>query len=252
MTQSSKETDYKPGYYGKKRLTAAAWVDANIEKLDLAPADKNQEKPSVPYSLCFSRQIGVGTLEIADLLSEIIDYRVIDRDILTYITKDSRLIQKILDTHEAQYPGLMNTSFSAFTREKPFITSDYAIQLVKTVIALAHMAPTIFVGRGTHLILPGSSILSVRLVSSKDYRVERLANILNIDKSEAETKLDLIDIEQHEFFKTVYQNREPSYEEFDMVINRDRINGRFAVAQIVACAFEKKFGLTSARHPPLR
>ncbi|WP_300457805.1 cytidylate kinase-like family protein [Desulfobacula sp.] len=248
MTQRSQKTDYKPGYYGKKRLSAAAWVDANIEKWDLAPANKQQEKEKIsfPYSICFSRQIGVGTLEIADLLSEIIKYRVIDRDILTYITKDSRLIQKILNCHEAQYPGQMNASFSAFTQKNPLITSDYAIQLVKTVIALAHMEPTIFVGRGTHLILPGSSILSVRLVSSKAYRVDRLANILNIETSEAETKLDLIDIEQHEFFKTVYQNKEPTYDEFDMVINRDRINGRFAVAKIVACALEKKFGLTTA------
>ncbi|MBU1344356.1 MAG: cytidylate kinase-like family protein [Proteobacteria bacterium] len=245
MNQNSQEKEYKPGYYGKKRPMAAAWADAHIKKWSKKQADRKQklEKPLVSHSICFSRKIGVGALEIADLVSENIGYRVVDREILEHMVQDTHLSQKIIEFYDERYPGKMSELFSMLINEKTFIKSDYVRQLVKTVTALANTEPTIFVGRGTHLILPRDTVLSVRLICSKDYRVDRLASLLNINKSEAQRKLHILDMEQHEFFKTVYQKKEASNDEFDLVINRDHIKGAFQAAQIVVCAFEQKFGI---------
>ncbi len=249
MNQLSQETNYKPGYYGKKRLTAAAWTDAHIKKWSKKNADKKQEmeKPSIPYSICFSRQIGVGALEIADILAEVIHYRVVDREILEHMAQDTNLAQKVIEFYDERYPGKMSELFSMLISEKTFIKSDYARQLVKTITALATAEPTIFVGRGTHLILPSNIILSIRLVGSNEYRIDRLASMMDIGKSEAETQLNTIDIEQRKFFKAVYNKKATSLDEFDMVINMDRIKGPFQAAQIVACAFEQKFGLKALK-----
>ncbi|SDU57319.1 cytidylate kinase-like family protein [Desulfobacula phenolica] len=249
MNQTFQDTIYRPGYYGKKRQSAENWLDETIKKWDnKGNADKKQdikEKSSAIHNICFSRQIGVGALEIADLLSGILHYRVIDREILECMTQDTRLTKKIIEFYDDLYPGKMAERFSMLIKEKPFLKNDYARQLMKAIIVLADTEPSIFVGRGTHLILPGNTVLSVRFVCSRDYRVDRLSNILNIGRSEAKTKLNIMDIEQHEFFKTVYHNKETGLDEFDLVINRDRINGSFHAARIVACAFEQKFGLTA-------
>jgi len=244
MNENSQEKSYKSGDYGKKRLGAAEWVDGYIKKWSKDQTDKKQAlaKLSVRPSICFSRQIGVGALEIADLLSEIIHFRVVDKEILEVMTKDANLSQKIIEFYDERYPGKTSELFSMLTSEKTFLKSDYARQLVKTVMALADMEPTIFVGRGTHLILPRHNILSVRFVCSKEYRVDRLANMLSISTPDAQTRLNIIDREQHEFFKTVYGKKETSVDEFDLVINRDYINGVYQAAQIVACAYEQKFG----------
>jgi cytidylate kinase len=244
MNQISEETSYKPGYYGKKRLSVAAWTDANIKEWNKNQADKKQDEktPATYHNICFSRQIGVGALEIADLLSEIIHYRVIDREILEHMAQDTNLTQKIIEFYDERYPGKMSELFSMLINEKTFIKSDYARQLVKTVTALANTEPTIFVGRGTHLILPRQTVLAVRFVCSKEYRVDRLAKMMDINPSKAEKQLKVIDNEQHQFFKTVYQKKEASVEEFDLVINRDHISGAAQAAQIVACAYEQKFG----------
>lgn len=244
MKKPHKIKGYKPGDYGKKRQTASAWADSHIKKWTQKQSDHRQEmeKPPTINSICFSRQIGVGALEIADLLSELIDYRVVDREIIEHMAKETNLTQKIIEFYDERYPGKMSELFSMLISERTFIKSDYARQLVKTVNALANTEPTIFVGRGTHLILPRKTVLSVRFICSREYRVNRLANMLNISKSEADTKLEVIDIEQHEFFKTVYRKKGTSPEEFDLIINRDHIKGAFQAAKIVACAFEQKFG----------
>ncbi|WP_300459280.1 cytidylate kinase-like family protein [Desulfobacula sp.] len=244
MNQTSEKTIYKPGYYGKKRLSASAWTDANIKKWSKDQADKQQEglPPMVYPSICFSRKIGVGALEIADLLADSLQYRVIDREILEHMAKETQLTQKIIEFYDERYPGKMSELFSMLTSQKTFIKSDYARQLVKTVTALANTEPTIFVGRGTHLILPRNTVLAVRLVCSKAYRVDRLAKMLKIGKSKAEKQLKTIDSEQHDFFKSVYNKKEALVDEFDLVINQDHFHGAFEAAQIVACAFEQKFG----------
>jgi cytidylate kinase len=243
MNQIPEKPEYKPGYYGKKRLSASEWVDGYFKKWSKEQSKKYSEKATLHPSICFSRQIGSGTLEIADLLAESIQYRVIDREILEHMAKETNITKKILELYDERYPGKMTELFSMLTSEKTFIKSDYARQLVKTVSALASTEPTIFVGRGAHLILPRDTILSVRLICSKKYRVERLADMMYISRSEAETQLNMIDIEQHEFFKNVFHIKEHSLDEFDLIINRDYISSAFQAAKIVECAFEQKFGI---------
>jgi len=69
-----------------------------------------------------------------------------------------------------------------------------------------------------------------------------LAKIFNVQKKEAESKLDQIDKEQKEFFKTVYGKKDASPYEFDIVINFDYISEPQWAAEIVLQAFKAKFG----------
>jgi cytidylate kinase len=245
METNSQTKIYQPGYYGKKRPAAAEWADMYIRKYSKEEMDKKQidKKADFLPAVCISRQIGVGALEIADLLSEIIHHRVIDREILEHMAKDTKLSQKMIEFYDERYPGRSSELFSMLISEKTFIKSDYGRQLIKTVTALACSEPTIFVGRGAHLILPRNTILSVRFICSRDFRVDRLARMMNIGKSEAERQLEVFDAEQHQFFKAVYQKKETTLDEFDLIINMDHIKGPYQAAVIVACAFEQKFGL---------
>ena len=185
----------------------------------------------------------MGALEIADCLSQIIEYRVVDREILELMAKDANLTEKAIAFFDERHPGKMSEFFSMLISEKTFITSDYARQLVKTVTALANIEPTIFVGRGTQYILPRNRVLSVRFICGKEYRVDRLANLMGLTQTEAEKQLNVLDNEQHKFFKTVYQKNGATLDEFDLVINRDHISGVSQAAKIVACAYGEKFGL---------
>jgi len=146
----NQKTGYKPGFYGKKRPSAAEWADRYIKKYAQDEADKKQvdKKPGVMPSVCFSRQIGVGALEIADLLAGMIHYRVIDREILEHMAKDANLSRKMIEFYDERYPGRASELFSMLISEKTFLKSDYARQLAKTVTTLAASEPTIFVGRG--------------------------------------------------------------------------------------------------------
>jgi len=126
--------------------------------------------------------------------------------------------------------------------EKSFISSDYNKDLFSVAYSIAGLTPSIFVGRGIHLLLPRERMLAVRFLSSREYRVKRLAGIMGVEEKEADHKLDYIDKEQRNFFKKTYGKKDASPYEFDLVINCDYIKKPEWAAEIVAKTFEKKFG----------
>jgi cytidylate kinase len=242
MKKTSSETVYPPGYYGRKMMNAADWAGTQVKKWEREQAERKKIKEfSLKYCICLSRGIGVGAMEVADCLSERTGYCVIDKEIMEHMAKDSSLTEKIISFFDERFPGKINELLVSLSVEKKFFKNDYIKQLAKTVTALAHTEPTIFVGRGTHLILPRHTILSVQLISSRKLRVQRLAKLLGVDENTAEGKIATLDEEHHEFFKEVYLREKISPDEFDLIINMDCFKSEYQVARTIACAFEQKF-----------
>ena len=240
---------YVPGEYKRPRPHAADLAEMYIKEWDTLLFKMKQGSPpkEILPTIYFSRKIGTGALEIADLLAEKIGYRVVDREVLDYIAKSADLKDKNASVIGACYPIKLNETVNRFSQEKSFIESDYMKHLFSGVLALASLGPTIFVGRGVHFILPRDRVLSVRFLSSKAYRAMHIAGALNVKEEEAEDTLDLIDQEQKEFFQKAYGKTTAPAEEFDLVINCDYISDPNDCAELVAQAFRFKFGNKDAR-----
>lgn len=243
MKKKSDTMEYNPGQYGKKRLTAAQWSNAHIRKwTDRQTSGAAGNSPVLDHPvICFSRKIGAGALEIADILAEKINFRVIDREILEHMAEQKNLTEETVAFFDERYPGRMSELLAMLIAEKSFIKSDYTRQLAKSAIALADLEPTIFVGRGLHLVLPRERVLAVRCICSQEFRVKRLGYELGIGQKHAQDRLSEIDKEQRDFFKRIYHKKDASPYEFDLVINRDYISNAEDAAAVVACAYERKF-----------
>lgn len=244
MKTNTKGIKYIPGFYGKKRTSASTLINNCYRQWEKRQLELKKEKPKteMPPTICFSRKIGVGALEVADILAEKINYCVFDREILEHIADKAKVSEKTVALFDELYPGKMNELGAFLFGEKSFTKSDYAKHLFKTVLSIAHLGPSIFVGRGTHLILPREAVLAVRFIAGRAHRINRLAKILKITKEQADRKLDSIDNEQKDFFKNVHNKKDALPYEFDMVINFDYISKPQWAADIVEKAFYTKFG----------
>ena len=234
---------YLPGMYEKKRPTGHQLADKYFRDLDKKIIEKKrrEKKPEIYPTICFSRKIGVGALEIADILAEKIDYEVVDRELLEYIAQEAKLSQKTVEYFDERYPGVLNEFAKLLFGEKSFIKSDFNRHLFNVVLSIAGLKPTLFVGRGTHLIIPRDRVLAVRFICSDEHRINRLSRILKVKKKEAADKLLQIDKEQSKFFKKAFGKKDAVPYEFDMVINCDHIDNAHDAAEIVELAFKKKF-----------
>lgn len=240
----SAHPDYIPGTYAKKRPDAAQVAGRIIrewhERRRPSPMVKRQSDV-LPPSICLSRKIGVGALEIADLAAKKLGCRVIDRHILNHIAAAGDLSEKTIRYFDERYPGKINEFAKLLAGEKSFIMSDYGRHLISAAYALAETGPVIFVGRGCHLILPRENVLAVRLIASPPYRVKRLAALMNIAEKEARRRLAEFDKEQRVFFRKLHGKKDAAAYEFDMVISLDHFAKPRWVAEVIVSAFRKKF-----------
>jgi cytidylate kinase len=234
---------YTPGMYTHKRPTGSQLADKHFRELEKKYIEKKKEekRPEIFPTICCSRKIGVGALEIADIVAKNIGYKVVDREILEHIAQEAKLSQKTVAYFDEHYPGYLKEFAALLFGEKSFIKSDYNRHLINVVISLAGLEPTIFVGRGTHLIIPRDRVLAVRFICSDEHRIKRLSKILKIKEKEAADKLPQIDKEQRSFFKKVFGKKDAIPYEFDMVINCDYIKDTQVAAKIVEEAFKNKF-----------
>ena len=245
MKGKKNKIKYVPGFYGKKSQSAAILVNNYFYEWEQRQLEIKRRKPKAkfPPTICFSRQIGVGVLETADILAKKIGYRVIDREILEYVAKDKELSEKTVAFFNEQYTGIITEYLSWIAGEKAFAKSESTHNLFRAILSFANLEPSIFVGRGTYLLLPREQVLAVRFIASDEYRIKRLVRILNIKEKEAADKLNQADKEQRKFFKQVYGKKTITPDEFDMVINYDYIREPQWAAEIVARAFKEKFGI---------
>ncbi|MGD9180687.1 MAG: cytidylate kinase-like family protein [Desulfobacterales bacterium] len=244
MAANTTKLKYMPGTYAQKKPKVAQWVDQYIrdwERRHLKMKGTEIEPAQIAPAICFSRKIGAGALEIADLLSEKINYRVVDRELLDHMAKDKQMSKKTIEIFDECYPGKISELACMLFCEKSFIMSDYIRNFISAVFTFADMGSIIFVGRGTHLILPRDRVLAVRIICSDEYRIKRLANILGVEENEAEKLIVQIDKEQRDFFKKAFGKKDALPYEFDLVINSDFITSPLASAEIVAQAFKEKF-----------
>jgi cytidylate kinase len=233
-----------PGTYVKQKPDAAEMAHQLISRLERERfEEREKEVPrEMPATICFSRKIGVGALDIADILAKRVGYRVFDREILEHIANEGNLSEKTVAIFDERYPGRLNEFLSMAFGEKAFVRNDYARQLLSALFSMAYLSPAIFVGRGAHLVLPRERTLAVWFISSMSYRATRMATILNIQEKEAEGRLEQIDKEQRDFFNKVFGIKEVSAEQFDLVINCDYFQDPESAADIVQTAFQIKFG----------
>ena len=245
MESSPNHRKYIPGMYpGRQRVPAEAvgqYVKA-LEKMSSKPATRTPLRSEMPPTICFARKIGVGALEIADILAEKINYRVADRLIIEEMADNSAVTSNTVDFFDERYPGSLAELAAFLFGQNSFTMSDYLRGLTSVINALAMSEPTIFVGRGARLLLPRDRILSVHVICSRPYRVRRIARMMDISEEAADKKLQDLDKEQADFNKKLTGKKKPDPEEFDLLINCDHISNPEWAADIVAAAFRCKFG----------
>jgi cytidylate kinase len=240
--EEAKSIVYYPGMYHKTRPKVYDIVEKAFKDWKKEQDAKGKKKAKKHPVICFSRKIGVGSFEIANILSKKIGFRVIDREILEYLAKRKELDKKMEAFLEEKCPSGIEEMLAKIFGERAFPQTKYSGILFKTIFSLVDIEPVIFVGRGAHLILPRDNVLAVRLICSEEFRLKRLVNKLKIPESSASIKLHHYDLEQKNFFGKVYNLESAPANEFDLVINRDYIEDAKSIAEIIEVAFREKFG----------
>ena len=192
-------------------------------------------------AICFSRKIGVGALALAEIVGKNMNRRVIDRQIIEYISNETQLSRESIQTFDERRPGRLKEILCLLLGDRAFDLTDYTRQLLMAVFSLAHSEETVFVGRGIHLMLPRSKSFAVRCIGSMDLRVQNISRTLALDEKKARQIILQADQEQREFFRKAHGKNDAPAHEFDLVLNFDYIQDMNAAANAVQLLYQSRF-----------
>jgi cytidylate kinase len=245
-----KATEQKPGtdlsvYWKHKRKLNKLALEYT-QNMDKEAVREKLQTGSVGIlpTICISRKIGVGALELAETLSASLGYRVIDREIIEEISNRTELSRSSIETFDERYPGKIREFLGLMLGDRSFGLDAYTRHLFVIAFVLAGMESTIFVGRGIHLMLPRQQVFAIRCISSIERRAKRLEASLKVSRKKAEQILLQADAEQKEFFSKVHGKDAADPAEFDMTLNLDHITDLKTAAQAVTLLFKSRFPAT--------
>ena len=202
-------------------------------------------KPGGPASigpyLTISRESGSGGSRIARLVGEMIGWEVLDRELLECLAERYRTSPAVLELVQQNYNNWITDIFGKWIDPDSVAQTQYTLHLSRVILMAARARGVIYVGRGAQLLLPHQRGLSVRLIASLGYRVQRVAERRHLSFDEARDYVEKTDARRQKFTRQCFHRDIADPHLFDMMINVERI-GPQRTAQLIAGALASCFG----------
>lgn len=234
---------YRPGYYPGRSKDFLKLSEEMAKSYELSRVQEAETGAVFVVHPCISisRKIGVGALEVADKISTKLNMKVIDRELMERLAEhlDPKKAGNL--SLDERVPSLGEDILRMLSGKKVFLRSKYAKALASIIFWAARTGPSIFVGRGAHLMLPRDKVLAVKIIAPIEYRAKRVSAIMKTGYLETERKLREFDKDQKAFFKKLYGKSSSSPYEFDMVINRVFLEEIDVIADTIISAYKGKF-----------
>ena len=212
-------------------------VDQAVVKHELTIKNQPRHEARKPRKLItISRQIGAGGREIAEKIGEKLGCTVWGREILDVLASQSggeyraRICEALDENTQGAIDDLVSDFFGQASRH------TYHYLLPKAIFTIAQ-SDAVFLGRGANLILPQA--FHVRITASLENRITTVMAREKLSHDAAAEKIRESDHQREAFIKEFARtiNKKLYRNEFDLIINTDRITAD-AAAAIILHGFE--------------
>lgn len=183
--------------------------------------------------LTVSRLAGSGGRDLATALAERLGLDLQDQSLITTIAEDRDLERSLVAQLDEQTVSQARLWVQGTLQRRLFLRDDFHQALVRVITTLAARGGVVFLGRGANLILGEQADLRVRVVASERHRCERLRARSGLGKAEARQLLAEIDARRARFVREVFHTEPGSPENFDLVLNADRMDTETMVDHVL-------------------
>lgn len=193
--------------------------------------DHGQGRKVGPY-ISISREAGAGGEELAQLLGQKLGWEVLDKELVDKVAEHFRLSRPMLELVDETKATWVHDVLGPWVDPKLISHEKYVVDLGRVIVSAARQGHVIFVGRGAQFILPPEAGLSVRLIASERFRVERVAVVMDSTPEQARHYIVAIDHDRREFVKRFFRRDIEDPHLYDLIISVDRV-GLPAAADLI-------------------
>jgi cytidylate kinase len=187
--------------------------------------------------LTIARDEGSLGNEIAQELAPRLRWHVFDKEIVTYIAKNSHVRENLVRQLDQKSQGLIEDAISRLLRMPEYASfgaEEYYEALLETLVCLAKHGSAILVGRGANFALRDDSQgLNVRITASPEVRARRLSRSWKATPKEARRRMEADDEERRKFIHQYFRRDFDDLRFYDVVYNTDRASAERIASSIL-------------------
>jgi cytidylate kinase len=232
-------------YQELELLARAAEMELRREEFirSLQAAAERQPREQVvssqvqPY-IAVSREAGVGALEVAQELGQLLNMEVLDKELLDFMASKYKLPRSLLAHLDETTANWVHDLVNRWLDRQMVSHDEYVHLLGQTVVLMACRRSAIFIGRGVQFLLPRDRGLAVRLVGPERFRIEHVMQATGMRYEEAREWVLKTDRRREEFLRTYFHHDPNDPHIYDLVVNVGRLRPPQA-ARVIAQAFRE-------------
>jgi len=201
-----------------------------------------------PPLITIPRQYASGGSDVAQLVAKALGWTVIDNEFVDEVARRAGLPRAEVALREERAPGLLERIARTLAAASPelFITEAAVSDAERDEAAIHKMTERIIheaaiegravvVGRGAQALLARRpDALHVYVVASKRWRMKVAVDRLGVDPAHVEKVLDETDRRRDQYVKTYSGRVRRDVENYDLVVNAERLGIDGAAAVVVA------------------
>ncbi|MBA4135944.1 MAG: hypothetical protein C0518_01355 [Opitutus sp.] len=204
--------------------------------------------PEIHPFVTLSRETGAGATTLGRELIPLLDRELsppghswvfLDRDLLTRALTQHQLPAQLADYLPEDRISEIRAGIGELVGLHPSLW-QLEQKVSEAIVQLAHVGHVVFAGRASHLVtrhLAGG--LHVRLIASRDTRIDRVATVLGCGRAQAAAHLDATDDARRRFVRANFDTDIDDPHLYDLVLNTDHLSAA-AAARVVQLALRER------------
>lgn len=169
--------------------------------------------------LTISRQVDSGGADVAREVGLRLGWAVFDKELVENLAHRLKLSPQMLELIDEKDMDWFTDTMLNLMNSRIVLQDSYVSMLGKVMHLAAYDGKVIFVGRGSHLLLPPGTGLRVRVIASRDARVARFREREQTSLEEAARRVDALEESRVEFLRHHFHRDPDDPTQFDLVID---------------------------------
>ncbi len=192
--------------------------------------------------ITLSRELGSGGEQIAELISEMMGWKVYDKEILNAMAENMDVHVKALESVDEKTIGWINdwlVPLFSGKSDQHVEQLSYFKHLGQVLLIIARHGKAIIVGRAAGLLLPRDRGLSIRITAPFELRCKRYAEQEGIDIEQARILVRKSDNAQKKFVRSFLGKDINAAQYYDIAFNTEKLELK-QVAKLVCRALDER------------
>ena len=192
-----------------------------------------EEKQNVPV-VTISREPGSGGRIVAQKLAERLGFGVFHQEVLHEMAKRAEISEQLLATLDERGLSILEDWISSLVNSRHLWPDEYLHHLMNVIGTIGKHGHAVVVGRGANFILPAGKRFRVRIIASREWRIQNVAREFDLSEEDARRRVIKTESNRRAFVHKYFNADIADPINYDLVINTETLSVTNAVDVVAA------------------